>query len=107
MLNLLKSSPSAAAQREAYLAQEAEDVEMELSILEKFLTAAPMLQEEARYLLPPPEEMTVPAYEAPNRTDIKRVQRMSYYYGIKLVALLSIFLTGSVWFVDRLLNVMR
>ena len=94
-------------QQQARLAEEAETLEFELSVLKRFLNAAPQLQEESQYLVPPPEEPALPPTAAPNRADLKRIQRESYYYGVKLVLLLSIFLVASIWFVDRMLAVMR
>ena len=96
-----------AAQQHQSLRAQVQEVDFELGILQKFLTAAPKLREESRYLIPPPEEMTPPLPEAPNRRDLKRVRRQGYYYGIKLVMLLCLFFGASLWFVDRLLAVMR
>lgn len=106
MRRLFSKALSPIHQRQESLAQEAEELEFELNVLKTFLNAAPQLQEESRYLIPPPEDM-VRETAVPNRSELKRMQRESYYYGAKLLILLSLFLMASVWFVDRMLTVMR
>ena len=106
MRRLFSKASSPIHQRQETLAREAEELEFELNVLKTFLNAAPQLQEESRYLIPPPEE-AIREVAVPNRTDIKRVQRESYYYGTKLLLLLSLFLMASIWFVDRMLTIMR
>ncbi len=94
-------------QRESSLSREVEEVEFELGVLQRFLSAAPKMREESRYLIPPPEELVASVPQAPNRADLRRVQRQSHYYAIKLIMLLTIFFATSIWFVERLLTVMR
>ena len=106
MRSFFNNAPSPIRQRQDSLAREAEELEFELSVLKNFLNAAPRLQEESRYLIPPPEEVVTESM-APNRSELKRMQRQSYYYGAKLLVLLSFFLIASIWFVDRMLTVMR
>ena len=93
--------------REASLSREVEELDFELGVLQRFLSAAPKLREESRYLIPPPEEMVMSVPQAPNRAELRRVQRQSNYNAIKLILLLSIFFATSLWFVERLLTVMR
>ena len=106
MRRLFSKGLSPIHQRQENLAQEAEELEFELNVLKTFLNAAPQLQEESRYFVPPPEGMVRQA-AVPNRADLKRAQRDSYYYGAKLLFLLSLFFVASIWFVDRMLTVMR
>ena len=88
-------------QRRLALSEEEEVLDTELGYLRHFLQAAPMLREEARCLLPPPDELTPPMPDAPNRAEIRRVQRLSYLEGFKLIGLLSVFLLCAVWLVER------
>lgn len=91
----------------SHLDREVAELELELGVLQRFLSAAPRLREESRYLIPPPEEALMAAPPAPNRAELRRAQRQSYFYAIKLVLMLSLFLATSIWFVERLLTVMR
>ena len=106
MRHLFSKALSPIHQRQESLAREAEELEFELNVLKTFLHAAPQLHEESRYLIPPPEE-AVREIAVPNRAALKHVRRESYYYGAKLLLLLSLFLVASIWFVDRMLTVMR
>ncbi len=102
-----KRNRSSLEELQASLDAEAKELEFEVGILQQFLTSAPKLREESRYLIPPPEEMVAYEPEAPHRGDLRRVQWQGNYYAIKLVLLLSAFLMASMWFVERLLAVMR
>ena len=106
MRRLFNKALSPIRQRQETLVREAKELEFELDVLKTFLNAAPILQEESRYLIPPPDDM-VRESAVPNRSDLKRVQRDSYYYGGKLLLLLFLFFMASIWFVDRMLTVMR
>ncbi len=107
MLAFFKRKWSRLDQRRNALSAESADVDGELQHLQGFLRAAPHLREEARMLIPPPEEFARPLPDSPNRADLRRAQRQSYWHGFKLLALLTFFLIAAVWFTDRLLTVLK
>jgi hypothetical protein len=94
--------------QESLLTNEVEAIDFEVSVLERFLHAAPQMREESRYLIPPPDDFTMPTQtKTPNRAQLRKAQRQSLYYATKLVLMLAMLLFVSFWFVDRLLTVMR
>ncbi len=92
---------------QAAVADPADDIEFELNALQRFLSAAPRLREESRYLIPPPEDLVPLMPRTPSRAQLRRRQRLNLYHATKLVLLLNILLFVSFWFVDRLLTFMR
>ncbi len=104
MFALVKKHRNRVRTRQEALQQESTDLDEELYDVQNFLTAAPAMREEARLLVPPPDDLLVHLPDTPNRSDLARVQRQSYLNGIKLFAMLVIFIAAALWFVDRFIR---
>jgi hypothetical protein len=104
MFAFVRNHRSCVNDRQEALQQERSDVEQELNDVQNFLITAPALREEALLLVPPPDDLLVDLPESPNRSDLARMQRLSYLNGVKLFAMLVIFIGAALWFVNRFLH---
>lgn len=84
--------------------KEALALEGELSHLELFLQRAPRMQEEARNLIPSPDQFVPDLPDAPNRSAMRQVQCQIYAQLIRFIVLLALLGASVWWFVRRVEN---
>lgn len=107
--HFLKAAPSKSFvenQRMA-LAAEEDALEDELFQLERYLQLAPRLREEARFLIPPPDDLDRPLPDAPNRAHMRQARLEQHYQTTKLLVFLMAFAVALWWFIQRYQDFMR